>query len=466
MELTRCAVDRGEEVGLAAVIDPRTDFGPRRVLSHYVRRGAEHARNGKLGWAVHLTLRGWLARLTPARFRPEPAPGRRSPERRRSSAAATVSGACLRRSPSSARSTTTCRGVLVEARGGRALVRGARAARHALPAAACRRPRRGAGAGAAGGDVRHVDVWRLRVGPASDARDLVRSILAGYLDAKPEALTFVHGPHGKPELESAGTLRFNFTRSGSFGLLAVTRGRDVGVDVERVEPRRALGPIADRLFGADEAAELRSLPEARRTRRFFELWTQKEAYAKALGVGLTVPLDRLRPPRGWSLVDLPLGPGTRRRRSAYAGGGRAFACSDDGRRGRQGFDRLPGAQGRAEPSRRRRASRRPCARHHPARSLPPVRPPADGRGDGRLPRARAAARHARAARVHPRRVGVPAADAEGGLARAHPAAGDGGRRRALPRVARRGGGACRARRRHGHGRDRARDRGRAVRTPR
>jgi acyl-CoA synthetase (AMP-forming)/AMP-acid ligase II/thioesterase domain-containing protein/aryl carrier-like protein len=75
MELTRCAVDRGEEVELAAVIDPRTDFGPRRVLSRYLRRGAEHARSGRLGWAVHLTLRAWVRRLTPARFRAELAPG-------------------------------------------------------------------------------------------------------------------------------------------------------------------------------------------------------------------------------------------------------------------------------------------------------------------------------------------------------------------------------------------------------
>jgi 4'-phosphopantetheinyl transferase len=153
-----------------------------------------------------------------------------------------------------------------------------------------------------------VDVWRLRVAARDDAHALVRSVLADYLDAAPEALTFVHGPHGKPELESVGRLRFNFTRSGSLGLLAVTRGRDVGVDVERIEPRRALGPIADRLFDAAEAAELRSMSEASRIRRFFELWTRKEAYAKALGVGLSVPLEWLRPPRGWSLVDLPLGP--------------------------------------------------------------------------------------------------------------------------------------------------------------
>jgi 4'-phosphopantetheinyl transferase superfamily len=80
------------------------------------------------------------------------------------------------------------------------------------------------------------------------------------------------------------------------------------IEAGGIELRHALGPTADRLFDAAEAAELRSMPEASGIRRFFELWTQKEAYGKALGVGLSVPLERLRPPRGWSLVDLPLGP--------------------------------------------------------------------------------------------------------------------------------------------------------------
>ena len=131
-----------------------------------------------------------------------------------------------------------------------------------------------------------VDIWPF-VFDDGRGDDLVRGVLDGYAWGR--------------------ELRFSVSRSGSFGLLAVTRGRDVGVDVERVEPRRALGPIADRLFEAGEAAELRALPESSKIRRFFELWTQKEAYAKALGVGLTVPLDRLRAPRGWSVVDLPLG---------------------------------------------------------------------------------------------------------------------------------------------------------------
>lgn len=150
---------------------------------------------------------------------------------------------------------------------------------------------------------RDVDVWRLSAdGP-------VRSTLARYLDRDPGSVELAYGPYGKPRLVDGDGLEFSWAHSGGVGVLAVVRGRDVGVDVERVEPRRALGPIADQLFAVDEAAELRSLPEQGRVRRFFELWTQKEAYAKALGTGLSVPLRELRPPAGWLVQDLELGPG-------------------------------------------------------------------------------------------------------------------------------------------------------------
>lgn len=129
-----------------------------------------------------------------------------------------------------------------------------------------------------------VDVWRL----PSDGRDLVESVLAGYA-----------GPD----------VRFSVSRTAGLAVLAVTRGREIGVDVERVEPRRALGPIADRLFAPQEAAELHELPRGARVSRFYELWTRKEAYAKALGTGFAVPLDRLRPASGWLVRDLPLEPG-------------------------------------------------------------------------------------------------------------------------------------------------------------
>jgi 4'-phosphopantetheinyl transferase len=152
--------------------------------------------------------------------------------------------------------------------------------------------------------MRDVHVWRFSLDATS-----VGSILARHLDRDRESISFAYGPYGKPRLVDGDGLEVSWSRSGDVGVLAFVYGCEVGVDVERVEPLRALGPIADQLFAADEAAELRSLPEEGRIRRFFELWTQKEAYAKALGTGVSVPLRRLRAPAGWSLHDLQLGPG-------------------------------------------------------------------------------------------------------------------------------------------------------------
>jgi 4'-phosphopantetheinyl transferase len=149
-----------------------------------------------------------------------------------------------------------------------------------------------------------VHVWRFSVGQAS-----ARRILAQVLDRHPRSLAFERGPYGQPRLVDAGGVEFSTARSGDIGVLAVTYGRAVGVDVEQIEPRHALGPIADRLFGDDEADELRSLSDERRVRRFYELWTQKEAYAKALGTGLAIPLRRLRAPAGWAVSELDVGPG-------------------------------------------------------------------------------------------------------------------------------------------------------------
>jgi len=152
---------------------------------------------------------------------------------------------------------------------------------------------------------RDVDVWRFSL----DAPAPVQATLASYLDRDSRSLEFEYGPYGKPRLVDGDGLEFSWARSGGVGVLAVARGRAVGVDVERVDARRALGPIAEQLFAAEEATELGSLPEDGRVKRFFELWTQKEAYAKALGTGLSVPLRRLRAPAGWSLHDLQLGRG-------------------------------------------------------------------------------------------------------------------------------------------------------------
>jgi 4'-phosphopantetheinyl transferase len=121
-------------------------------------------------------------------------------------------------------------------------------------------------------------------------RAAVRGILAAYLDVEPAAVRFRYGERGKPELEPRGDLRFNVAHSDELALVAVTRGRDVGVDVERVDRERDRR-VARRFFAASEHAAIEALPERERDLAFLRCWTAKEAYVKALGRGLSLPLD-------------------------------------------------------------------------------------------------------------------------------------------------------------------------------
>ena len=149
------------------------------------------------------------------------------------------------------------------------------------------------------------DVHRRRF---TVARGALRRVLGRYLDARPEALRFDYGPQGKPSLRRpAGTsLRFNVSHSGALALIAVTAERALGVDVERVDPKRAAVNIAERFFAPEEVAVFRSLPPEQREEGFFNAWTRKEAYMKATGRGLTLGLDRfvvtLRPGAAAALV--------------------------------------------------------------------------------------------------------------------------------------------------------------------
>ena len=123
-------------------------------------------------------------------------------------------------------------------------------------------------------------------------RGVLRIILAGYLGMAPEAVRFAYRPRGKPHLADAddGALRFNVAHSGRLALYAVTRGRELGVDLEEVRPLEDAEPIAARYFSVGEAAALRALPPAERLAGFFRCWTRKEAYIKARGEGLAIPL--------------------------------------------------------------------------------------------------------------------------------------------------------------------------------
>jgi 4'-phosphopantetheinyl transferase len=119
----------------------------------------------------------------------------------------------------------------------------------------------------------------------------VRTLLGRYLNADPRGLEFTFGERGKPALRGA-PLRFNLSHSGSMAACAVARNEEVGIDIERVRPTGDLENIARRFFHAEECRKLLSLSEAIRAPAFFRCWTRKEAYIKALGDGLSAPLDR------------------------------------------------------------------------------------------------------------------------------------------------------------------------------
>jgi 4'-phosphopantetheinyl transferase len=143
-------------------------------------------------------------------------------------------------------------------------------------------------------------------------RGRLREILSYYLDADPAGLVFTANQYGKPGVDGTD-LRFNVSHTEDLAVYAIARGREVGVDIERIRPLAAEG-IPERFFSPAEVAALRSLPRDLQPRAFFNCWTRKEAYVKASGEGLSIPLNSfdvtllpgeparfLRNGEGWSM---------------------------------------------------------------------------------------------------------------------------------------------------------------------
>ena len=179
------------------------------------------------------------------------------------------------------------------------------------------------------------------------ARGVLRAILGAYLNRPPESLSFRYGPHGKPTLATGSepdAIRFSVSHTHGAALYAVARGREVGIDIERIRSDLAIVEITERFFSPREAARLRALPAAGQPEAFFRYWTRMEAYIKALGGGLSIPLDRrdvtmatgesgavIVPQRDasrtfcWSVQELPAGPG-HAAALAVAGQGWTLSC--------------------------------------------------------------------------------------------------------------------------------------------
>jgi 4'-phosphopantetheinyl transferase len=126
------------------------------------------------------------------------------------------------------------------------------------------------------------------------ARALLRLLLGECLGRQPRSVQFSQTARGKPRLaDSEAALCFNISHSHGMALFALTGRCEVGVDVERVRPFSDEMGLADRFFTPREAAALRALDSARRLETFFRLWTRKEAYLKAQGLGLSYGLERV-----------------------------------------------------------------------------------------------------------------------------------------------------------------------------
>jgi 4'-phosphopantetheinyl transferase len=126
------------------------------------------------------------------------------------------------------------------------------------------------------------------------ARGILRELLGKYLDAPPVKLRFNYDPHGKPLLRGGDyntDLRFNVSHSNGLAVFAFAIGREVGIDVELIRSSFACTEIAEHFFSIGEREELRALPREAQAEGFFNCWTRKEAYVKARGEGLQIPLD-------------------------------------------------------------------------------------------------------------------------------------------------------------------------------
>ncbi len=123
----------------------------------------------------------------------------------------------------------------------------------------------------------------------------VRLVLGNLVGVAPSALEIRHGTHGKPRLAFPGSihgprlpaLAFNLSHTENVLALAVSFGRDVGIDIEAVEPGIDVLAVAEAHFTAEERACLRKLPANERTIAFYRLWTRRESLAKATGCGIT-----------------------------------------------------------------------------------------------------------------------------------------------------------------------------------
>jgi 4'-phosphopantetheinyl transferase len=162
------------------------------------------------------------------------------------------------------------------------------------------------------------------------SRAFLRITLGHYLRIEPGQVRFHTEDQGKPQLDADSSLYFNLSHTNGATVIGVTRAGRIGVDVEKVRGNLDPLQLGARFFSAKESEWLRSQPANQRFAAFFSCWTAKEAYIKACGGGLSIPLDSFgvtpgsgaeelhleiygqpRESQRWSMWQLDLGPDLR-----------------------------------------------------------------------------------------------------------------------------------------------------------
>ena len=125
------------------------------------------------------------------------------------------------------------------------------------------------------------------------ARGILRVILGQYLNTSPANIEFEYGPQGKPFIKSNSTsLQFNVSHSENKAIYAIAQNAEVGIDIEKIHHIDDCLKIAQRFFSPQEVSELNKQPSDELQTAFLTCWTRKESYIKAIGQGISMPLDK------------------------------------------------------------------------------------------------------------------------------------------------------------------------------
>lgn len=123
-------------------------------------------------------------------------------------------------------------------------------------------------------------------------RASLRELLGQYLTQEPRSIQFTFSEFGKPFFPNIQELQFNISHSGGLALMGFTIQAQIGVDLEKIKPKLEIEQIASRFFAEKEKNTLLQLPVDRQAVSFYQCWTSKEAFIKAHGQGLSLPLDQ------------------------------------------------------------------------------------------------------------------------------------------------------------------------------